>query len=171
MNIEEVKGIIIDIEGNTHAFGKHKYGNSSTFSEENYHEPSFNNEIVPTKWFQEFIKNLNFDYNEYKQDRSIHQQFILLAENGLAIILNGCSSTQNGEYHLYTIQTPTNLSEKQKETLAQNYQKLNNIIEEDNAFFEGIAYDNNGNEWSDSAYDLDTFYDNMNIEKYKGKTF
>ena len=50
--------------------------------------------------------------------------------------------------------------------MEESYEYLNNLINSENAYFEGMAYlENTDYAWPDFTYTLDEFYDNMGIEK------
>ena len=159
MNLGKVKGILIDKDGVEHPFGIHKKSKVNDLGEDNYHDSSFAKDILPTEWF----KSLNYNYTE----ETIHKQAINLAALGIIFLENGCSITQRDEeYLIYTIMAPKNMTEKQKKKMEESYEYLNNLINSENAYFEGMAYlENTDYAWPDFTYTLDEFYDNMGIEK------
>ena len=87
-------------------------------------------------------------------------------------MLNGSNPNQYGEYNVYYIHTPKKLSSAQKEVLENDYLSFKEVIERKNAYFEADGFDENENYiWNDFVYNLDEFYDRMNLnrEEYKGK--
>lgn len=106
---------------------------------------------------------MNYNYTE----ETIHKQAINLAALGIIFLENGCSITpRDEEYLIYTIMAPKNMTEKQKKKMEESYEYLNNLINSENAYFEGMAYlENTDYAWPDFTYTLDEFYDNMGIEK------
>lgn len=167
-NIEFVKGILITSDGQKHPFGKHSYEPTAKLTDENYHDPAFNDEILPQPWFQQLQKELGFEYT----NDTIHRQSAILASKGIIVMLNGSGTNQQGEYNAYCIHIPENLSSAQKEVLENDYSSFKEVIERKNAYFEADGFDKNANYlWNNLIYDLDEFYDRMglNREEYKGK--
>ena len=159
MELDKVKGILIDKDGIEHPFGIQENAHVSELTEDNYHDSAFIKDILPTEWF----KSLNYNYT----DESIHKQAMTLAGLGIIFLENGCSLMPNDkEYSFYAIISPNKLTEKQRKKLEDSYEKLNTLITGQNAYFDGMAYLENADfAWPDSAYSLDEFYDNMGIEK------
>ena len=172
LDIEHVKGILIAPDGKQKSFGALLYGTTEDLTEDNYHDVSFNKEILPTTWFQKLQQELNFNYN--KED-TIHRQVMVMASKGIITILN-CSSitSSQGEYNAYCLHCPEQLTTNQKELLENSYTELKTLIEEKDAYFEATGYDTNEDYiWDDFVYDLDDFYDRMNLckveERKRGK--
>jgi len=159
MDLESVKGIVIDESGRKHSFGIHKMETIAHLEDENYHDPSFINDIVPSKWFQ----SLGYKYDTSKPLRG---QIMDMTSYGLTFILNGNSiDSDNKKHYVYTIQTTTNLSEESKKVLEEEYEYLKGLIDKDNALFFGEAYQDGEYIWEDSSYTIENFYDNLNLKK------
>lgn len=167
-NIEFVKGILITPDGQKHPFGKQSYESVKNPKKENYHDSAFNNEILPQPWFQKLQEELGFEYTT----DTLHRQSMTMAAKGIIVMLNGSNPNQYGEYNVYCIHTPKKLSSAQKEVLENDYLSFKEVIERKNAYFEADGFDENENYiWNDFVYNLDEFYDRMNLnrEEYKGK--
>ncbi len=163
MSIEEVLGMVITPDGLEHPFGIKKLSHVKDLESENYHDPSFVNEIVSTDWFQAI--GYPYDKNE-----SLAKQIFDMTSYGLTFILNGSNKITSGEeVYLYTIQAPENLSEKTKEYLQSHYTEWKNIMDRENTYFQGEAYRNGEYIDDKSVYSLDEFYQCLNIPT-KGKT-
>lgn len=165
LDLENVKGILISPKGEYRSFGVYKKASIDEMIDENYHDSAFKNDILNTPWFKELEEELGFVYDEY----NIHRQSIKLASKGIVVMLNGSTyNPDSTEYNLYTIQVPQVITQQQEQILSENYIYLKQLIEKTGAYFEGNAYDREENYlWNDIVYDIDTFYDLMNIEKTK----
>ncbi len=161
-NIEHVKGILITPNGEKYSFGKHSYESVAKRTDENYHDSAFNNEILPQPWFKKLQEELEFEYTS----DTIHRQLITMASKGIIVLLNGSSTSQQGEYNVYYIHTPKTLFPAQKEVFEKDYLSFKELIERKNAYFEAAVVDENENYvWNDFIYNLDEFYDRMNLNR------
>ena len=94
MELEKVKGIVIDTDGQEHPFGIYNK------EKDTEHDKVFKKEIVMSPWFQA----QNYPYDPRK---TMYEQIMDMTNYGLTFLLNGSSKIQNGgEYKLYTIQCP-----------------------------------------------------------------
>lgn len=159
MNLENVKGVVIDELGREHSFGIHKMETTENLEDENYHDPAFLKDIVPTKWFQ----SLGYCYDP---SRPLRGQIMDMTSYGLTFVLNGNSIDANKKkYYVYVIQAPTNLSEASKKTLEEEYGYLKKLIEKDNALFYGEAYQDGEYIWDDATYNIEDFYNKLSLKK------
>lgn len=164
MNIEDVKGILIDRDGGLHPFGKNVMAHVKDMSDDNFHESSFKKDVLPTSWF----KGLNYDYN----GENIFTLIDDLSMIGIVGVLNCSSLTANGEEFIsYAITTPSELSSEQKKVFSDNYEHLKELLDGEDRYFEAEGHDKLGNYcWDDNIYSLDEFYDKLEIDKkIKGK--
>ena len=162
--IEKVNGIIVYEDGIPHPFGINKIVTTGEYTDENYHDSSFQQEVYSSKWFQE-------TRYPYQLDKTIHAQISGLCSKGFTVILNGSSLTaRREENNIYSIQTPINITDNTKEYLSSIYEELKELIEQKNALFFGEPYNEEGElVWRDAAYNIDDFYDKMEIPKKIGK--
>lgn len=170
MDLENVLGIVISKDGEMHPFGKFKLAEVSELSEENFHDPSFKNEVVPSQWFQDLESNLE---NFYDSNQTLRKQiFDMTNYHGLTFLLNANNLKPDNEpFYCYTIQCPFDLSDETRECLENNYDYLKNLIDRQQALFEGEPYLDGAYIWNESAYNIDDFYDKMGLAKggIKGK--
>lgn len=153
MNIKTHKGIFIDKEGISHPFGTMKLAHASELKNDNYHDDAFKKDILNTDWFQ----NLNFEYSG-----NINADIKRLAQIGIITIINACSLNPNGTaYNAYVIEFPQNLTDKQKQTMQQEYQNIKTIIDNDEAYLFAEVEDGKNNQ----IYFLDEFYDYVGLNQ------
>lgn len=160
-NIEFVKGILITPNGEEHPFGIHSYTDED--KEENSHDIAFKNNILSAPWFQNLEKELNFQYT----DDTIHRQVMLLASKGIITLINASDTKSSGEeYNVYCIHAPQYLTQNQRKKLEDDYEGIKELVERKHAYFEATAYkEDESYLWQDFVYDLDEFYDRMNLNK------
>ena len=156
--IEEIKVIIVAANGEYRTFGVHKMADVSELTDENYHDSSFNNEIVRSEWFKKF--NCSYDEN-----LPLRAQIFNLTKHGFSLILNGNSRSSIGDTYLYTVQCPYDISDNTKEFFSQIYEEFDELIKKNDALFFGEPYLEGEYIWDDSAYSIDIFYEKMNINK------
>ncbi len=162
MEVKDVKGIVIEENGEEHPFGVCRMVPPHLIEEEDGHDNSFVNEIVWSDWFRE--ANIPYD-----PKRSIYAQMPDLTNYGLTLITNGSDVNANfEERYLYIVYAPYNISEKAKESLSLRYQELKENLNQDHAYFQGDVYREGESVLPDAFYDLDSFYDNLGIEKKMG---
>lgn len=160
MDLENVCGIIIGEDGIPHSFGINKMEYSDELKDENFHSKSFLKDIYSCEWFQE--KNVPFNL-----EKGVLSQLDVLAKYGFTTICNGSSVIINqAPYYSYFINMPINPSDNVKEYLSSIYEHIKELIEENQAYFEGNTFDENGNYSSlGLIYNLDDFYDALGISK------
>lgn len=164
LNIEDKKGIVIAPSGDFLEFGTLSYGNVSSLTDDNYHDTALKKDVIETSWFKELEKELNFEYNP---NETIYKQNALLSAKGIITILNGSTTTPQGdEYNVYCIYTPKTLTENQQVLLEENYQDIKELIKRKEAYFEATAFDEDCEYvWNDFVYSIDDFYNRMNLKK------
>ena len=161
LKVGEIKGIVIEADGTEHPYGICRMVPAKVLVEEEGHDTSFEEEIVFSKWFQE--AKIPYDFS-----RSIYSQMPELTQYGLSFITNASSvSAKLKTYYVFLIHAPNNITEEAKEALATHYQELKEALSVDNSYFQGEVYQDGEPIWPDSKYDLDEFYDALEIEKIK----
>ena len=154
LNLDKVKGAVVTQDGNYYPFGKQQTNDQTHITSENYHNTSFNHDIVPQQWFQD----LNYKFT--LQDMYFH--VIQLSSKGLVIILHDKLPHEND---LFIINTPLDLSQEQKQFFKENYSYFQSLIDNKKATFEATAYKENGvPAWYDNIKTLNEFYDKLNIK-------
>ena len=166
-DIEFVKGILITPDGEEHPFGIHSYADEDKDKDENYHDSAFKNDILSKSWFQKLEQELGFQYT----DDTIHRQAMLLASKGIITLINASDTNSSGEeYNVYCIHTPQQLTQNQRKKLEDNYEGMKELLERKHAYFEANAYkEDESYLWQDFVYDLDEFYDRMNLNRVELK--
>ena len=163
MNIEEVNGIIIDMAGNAYSFGKRNMSGIIGLQDDNYHDTSFFSDIASSDWFQ----GLGFPY---QKDKSFYSQIMDMVGYGFSFLINASTLSKSGQNYVYLLYTPQFLSDEVKDYLSSIYDSFKDVIEKNNALFNGECYDENGDYvWNDSLYSIDEFYDAMGISIEKRK--
>lgn len=162
MDIKSAKGIIVPKDGIPRSFGKTIFDSVNKLTDDNYHDTAFQEDIMQQTWYQ--LLGINYD-----DSKSMHNQLPELADQGLMLILNCSSLTSKGEKnYTYEIVCSNNLSLEQRKTLEENYDSLSRQIEEDKAWFYGeIVNDITDINKNIPAYNLDDFYDSLNLAKEK----
>ncbi len=160
MNLEQVNAIMIWEDGIPHSFGENRMAPPSELGDENYHTTSFLMQVYPSEWFQE-------TGYPYQTNQSFGRQMGDLSAYGFTILCNASSKITNQEdYYCFMINTPINISENTRNYLSSIYPELKELIETHHAFFQGTAYEENGDyAWATQAFDLDEFYDKLGLQK------
>lgn len=166
-DIEFVKGILISPDGKEHPFGIHSYDKEYKNNDENDHDAAFKNDILQEPWFKELQHTLGFEYI----DDTVHRQAITMAAKGIITLINASDTTLQGEeYNVYCIHIPKTLTKNQEEVLKNNYTGMKELLERKHAYFEANSYNEDGSYfWEDFVYDLDDFYDRINLNKIEQK--
>ena len=112
----------------------------------NYHDTSFKKDIVPLKWFQDL------NYNFTLQDMYTH--LIKLSSKGLIFILHDILPDNIA---IYIIQTPLELTQKQKQFFEENYSYFQNLFTKENTIFNAMAFQDNKNVWPQSITNINDF--------------
>lgn len=155
LNLEFVKGAVITKEGNYYPFGIQQSKDQKILTPINYHNTSFNKEIVPLEWFQK----LNYKFTL----PNMYYHLIQLSSMGFIFILHDVLPPNNS---FYTIQTTINLTEKQKVFWQHNYSYFQNLFEKENTIFEAMAYNDDGTQaWPQTVKDFNEFYELLSIQK------
>lgn len=167
VDIEFVKGMLITPDGEEHPFGIHSYDDKDKNKDENCHDTAFKNDILPKTWFKRLEEELGFQYTS----DTVHRQAMIMAAKGVIILINGSDTNSHGEeYNVYCIHTPETITLKQKEKLEDSYAEMKDLLERKHAYFEANAYkEDESYLWQDFVYDLDEFYDRMNLNKIESK--
>ena len=155
LDLESVKGIVITQDGQYYPFGKQQSVDQHILKSENYHDTSFNKDIIPQKWFQD----LNYKFTL----PNMYYHLIRLSAMGLVFILHDVLPPNNP---MYTIYTTSNLTDEQKAFFQTNYPYFQSLSKKENTIFEAMAFNHNGNSvWATSIKDLNEFYELLDIQR------
>lgn len=159
--LEFVKGILITPDGIIHTFGTHSYNKEDRMDEDKCHDAAFKQDILPTPWFQQLQAELGFQYD----GDTIHRHVMKMASKGIISLINASDTNQKGEeFNVYCIHTPQTLTDAQTQLLEAEYDTLKELLQRKKAYFEAVGYDPEENYiWQGFVFDLDDFYDRMNI--------
>lgn len=169
LEIETKLGLIIAPNGDKRYFGKQSYEITKERKDENYHDSAFVSEILNTEWFQNISEQLGFNYD---REKSFFEQVTLMASRGCVFALNLSSripGTDN-EYNAYWTLTSTIPTDEQKSYFTSSYEDWQELLTRKSAYFQATPITNEGRVYlNKEIYDLDEFYDTMNISKSNGK--
>ena len=156
--IENVKGIIIGNDGEYRTFGVHNHFTSEG-EDDDFHDVAFVSEISDSEWFLKY----GFDYDK---NSTIAVQAFDLTKHGFSLFINASASVRHGDTYVYAMYVPYDITDEAKNFFTSVFHETKELINKhDGALFFGEPYLDGEYVWDDSAYDIDEFYDRMNISK------
>lgn len=165
IDIDKVKGVIIEPNGTSHSFGHSLMIPKEIEITHEEHEKCFEAEIIASNWWKN--SNVNYDYNHY-----YYSQINNLTKQGFSLIQNSSYVTNRGNRSIsYIVALSGESLSMQEEYVKSVYPKINEIItKEESAYFE-LSLFNNGipiiDMLADSIEKLDEFYDKIGIKPEK----
>ena len=165
VDIDKVKGVIIEPNGTTHSFGHCLMIPKEIETTHEKHEKCFEEEIIASDWWKN--SNVNYDYNHY-----YYSQIGNLTKQGFSLIQNNSCVTNRGNRSIsYVVALSGEAFSNQEEYIKNVYSKINEIItNEDSAYFELSLYSDGLpiiDMLGDSVEKLDEFYEQLGIEPEK----
>lgn len=165
VDIDKVKGVIVEPTGTTHSFGHCLMIPKEIETTHEKHEKCFEEEIIASDWWKN--SNVNYDYNHY-----YYSQIGSLTKQGFSLIQNNSCVTNRGNRSIsYVVALSGEALSNQEEYIKSIYSKINEIItNEDSAYFELSLYSDGLpiiDMLGDSVEKLDEFYEQLGIEPEK----
>lgn len=157
INIDDVKGIVIPKDGKSYSFGTQYPAENGKIIAANYHTNSFMTDIVPLPWFQDL--NVHFSPNNFD-----YYTYLMCGEKQMIFLFNMSSiKGNNSSYYTYSMMVPEELTDEQRNSLIQYRKLLDDLINMQEANFEGQIVNENG--WiSNHGNRLSDFYDMVGIQ-------
>lgn len=165
VDIDKVKGIIIEPDGIAHSFGHCLMIPKEIETTHERHEKCFEEEILTSNWWKD--NKVNYDYNQY-----YYSQLGNLTKQGFSLIQNNSCVTNRGNRSItYVIALSSEALSNQEEYIKSVYPKINEIItKEESAYFE-LSLFRDGlpiiDMLGDTVENLDEFYDKIGIKLEK----
>jgi len=165
IDIDKVKGIIIEPNGVAHSFGHCLMIPKEIEITHEEHKKCFENEIIASDWWQN--SNINYDYNHY-----YYSQIENLTKQGFSLIQNNSCVTDRGNRSIsYVVALSSEGLTNQEDYIKKLYSQINKIIaSEDSAYFE-LSLFGDGipiiDMLGDSIEKLDEFYSEIGINPKK----
>ncbi len=161
IDIDKVKGIIIEPDGIAHSFGHCLMIPKEIEITHERHEKCFEEEILTSNWWKD--NKVNYDYNQY-----YYSQLGNLTKQGFSLIQNNSCVTNRGNRSItYVIALSSEALSNQEEYIKSVYPKISEIITgEESAYFE-LSLFRDGlpiiDMLGDTVEKLDEFYKELGI--------